>query len=56
MPRIEPYTAHRALSVLQSHTVTPADERERTEVLRSFAVLEALARLHLEATRGASQD
>lgn len=56
MPRSEPYAAHHALSVLEAHTVTPADAKQRAEVLRSFAVLHELARLHSEATRGASQN
>jgi len=53
---MDPNAAHQALSVLESHTITPADARERAEVLRSFAVLGKLARLYREATRGASQD
>ena len=55
MPGSEPYAAHRALRILESHTITPADARQRAEVLRSFAVLDELARLYREATLDASQ-
>lgn len=55
MPRSEPYAAHRALRVLEAHTITPADANQRAEVLRSFAVLNELARLYREVTHGAPQ-
>jgi len=50
---MDPYIASQALSVLESHTITPADANERAEVLRSFAVLAELVR---EATLDVSQD
>lgn len=56
MPGSEPYAAHRALRILEAHTIAPADARQRAEVLRSFAVLDELARLYREAVHDAAQD
>jgi hypothetical protein len=53
---MDPYIVHQALSVLEAHTITPADANERAEVLRSFAVLDELARLYREATLDVPQD
>jgi len=53
---MDPNAAHQALSVLEAHTITPADARQRAEVLRSFAVLDELARLYREATTDVPQD
>lgn len=48
---MDPYAAHQALTVIATHTVTPADEKERAAVIRSFRVLSELARLYREATQ-----
>ncbi|MGA5434810.1 hypothetical protein ACPCIZ_22800 [Streptomyces cellulosae] len=53
---MDPYVADQALAVLETHTTTPADERERAEVLRAFAVLAELARLYKEAVTGAAAE
>ena len=52
---MDPLTASQALRVLETHTITPADANERAKVLRSFAVLDELARLYREATLDVSQ-
>ncbi|GHF88923.1 hypothetical protein GCM10018787_41980 [Streptomyces thermodiastaticus] len=51
---LAPYAAHQALSVLEAHTITPADAKERAEVFRSLAVLSELAQLYMEATENDS--
>ncbi|MEU2669938.1 hypothetical protein ABZ622_13900 [Streptomyces sp. NPDC007164] len=51
---MDPYAAHYALGVLESHTITPVGEQERISVRRSFAVLEELATLYRAATEETS--